>query len=31
VGQSARYVRFYFKNPNDDAVVGYLAEVKIYR
>jgi hypothetical protein len=26
----ARYVRFYFKNPNKDKVLGYLAEVKVY-
>jgi uncharacterized protein YkwD len=26
---SARYVRFYFQNPNKDARLGYLAEVKI--
>ncbi len=30
VNKSARYVRFYFNNPNQDAVLGYLAEVKIY-
>ena len=28
---SARYVRFYFENPNKDAVVGYLAEVEDLR
>jgi F5/8 type C domain len=28
---SARYVRFYFANPNDDAVLGYLAEVRVFR
>jgi hypothetical protein len=27
---SARYVRFYFTNPNRDTVVGYLAEVEIW-
>jgi uncharacterized protein YkwD len=31
IGRNARYVRFYFKNPNRDATLGYLAEVKIYR
>jgi uncharacterized protein YkwD len=31
VGKNARYVRFYFKNPHDDATLGYLADVKIYR
>ena len=25
----ARYVRFYFSNPNDDSVLGYLSEVRI--
>jgi len=30
VNQSAQYVRFYFNNPNQDAVLGYLAEVKMY-
>lgn len=29
VGQSARYVRFYFTNPNRDAQLGSVAEVKI--
>jgi uncharacterized protein YkwD len=28
---SARYVRFYFSNPNDDPVLGYLSEVRILR
>lgn len=27
---STRYVRFYFENPNRDAQVGQLAEVRIY-
>lgn len=27
---SARYVRFTFKNPNDDETLGYLAEVEIW-
>ncbi len=27
---SARYVRFYFTNPNKDVRLGYLAEVEIY-
>jgi uncharacterized protein YkwD len=26
----ARYVRFYFTNPNDAPVLGYLAEVRVY-
>jgi hypothetical protein len=26
---SARYVRFYFNNPNNDSVLGYLSEVQI--
>ncbi|MGI8475250.1 MAG: discoidin domain-containing protein [Thermomicrobiales bacterium] len=26
----ARYVRFYFDNPNKDTVLGYLGEVRIY-
>jgi uncharacterized protein YkwD len=30
LSKQARYVRFYFKNPNGDAVLGYLAEVKIF-
>jgi len=30
VGKKARYVRFYFNNPNRDKVLGYLAEVKVY-
>ena len=30
VTESARYVRFLFSNPNDDARLGYLAEVDIY-
>jgi len=30
VGDRARYVRFYFYNPNQDGVLGYLAEVKVY-
>lgn len=30
LAKKARYVRFYFKNPNHDQVLGYLAEVKIY-
>lgn len=29
VGRQARYVRFYFTNPNRDAQVGSVAEVKI--
>ena len=29
VGASARYVRFYFTNPNGDKQLGSLAEVKI--
>lgn len=29
VGRSARYVRFYFTNPNRDAQLGSVAEVKI--
>ncbi|CAA9544379.1 MAG: hypothetical protein AVDCRST_MAG70-382 [uncultured Thermomicrobiales bacterium] len=27
---SARYVRFYFTNPNSDPRLGYLAEIEIY-
>jgi uncharacterized protein YkwD len=30
IAKKARYVRFYFENPNKDAVLGYLAEVKLY-
>jgi hypothetical protein len=30
VNKKARYVRFYFDNPNKDKVLGYLCEVKIY-
>jgi uncharacterized protein YkwD len=30
VGKKARYVRFYFSNPNKDKVLGYLGEVKFY-
>jgi uncharacterized protein YkwD len=30
VGKKARYVRFSFDNPNKDAVLGYLAEIKLY-
>lgn len=30
LAKTARYVRFYFANPNRDRVLGYLAEVKIY-
>lgn len=30
VGKQARYVRFYFNNPNKDKALGFLAEVKIY-
>lgn len=26
-----RFVRFYFSNPNDDPVLGYLAEVRIFQ
>lgn len=26
----ARYVRFYFENPNKDLVLGYLGEVRVY-
>jgi hypothetical protein len=29
VSRKARYVRFYFNNPNGDTVLGYLGEVKI--
>ena len=28
---TARYIRFYFSNPNGDPVVGYLTEVRILR
>ena len=27
----ARYVRFFFANPNEDDVLGYLAEVRVFR
>jgi uncharacterized protein YkwD len=27
----ARYVRFFFSNPNQDDVLGYLAEVRVFR
>jgi uncharacterized protein YkwD len=27
----ARYIRFFFANPNEDDVLGYLAEVRVYR
>ena len=27
----ARYVRFSFSNPNRDPVIGYLAEVRVFR
>ena len=30
VGKDARYVRIYIENPNGDAQVGYLAELKVY-
>jgi uncharacterized protein YkwD len=29
-GMTARYVRFLFRNPNKDAKLGYLSEVRIY-
>ena len=29
-GIEAKYVRFYFKNPNGDPIIGGLAEVEIY-
>ena len=26
---TTRYIRFYFANPNDDRVLGYLSEVRV--
>jgi uncharacterized protein YkwD len=31
VDRSARFIRFYFTNPNGDAVLGHLAEVRIFQ
>jgi hypothetical protein len=28
---TTRYIRFYFANPNDDRVLGYLSEVRVLR
>jgi uncharacterized protein YkwD len=28
--KQARYIRFYFNNPNKDSVLGYLCEIKVY-